>query len=95
MPGDNDRPIRKVVGKEYLFRQFQLYDVHAREQMRVLDRKIARLYLKIDQMQTVLSQNNITVDFTDIDALTDAEIDEMFSPSAGQSEPAEEEQEPE
>lgn len=71
----------KVIGKDYLFRQFQLYDARAKEQLLVLDRKIARLYLKIDHMQSILRQNNITVDFTDIDSLTDEEIDEMFTPA--------------
>ena len=78
MGGNN---VNKVVGREYLFRQFVNYNNINKLNMRILDRKIARLFLKIDHMQSVLNQNNITVDFTDIDSLTDAEIDEMFTPS--------------
>ncbi len=77
MSGDANR-LNKVINKDYLFRQFQAYNNLNKQFLRALDRKLARLYLRIDEMQTVLNQNNITVDFTDIDALTDEEIDELF-----------------
>ena len=85
----------KVIGKDYLFRQFQAYNNIRNEYYRILERKIARLYLKIDLMQSVLNQKNIVISFAEIDELTDAEIDEMFAPepeesgSGGETQPIE------
>lgn len=90
-----NRQKNKVIGKDYLFRQFQAYNNIRNEYYRILERKIARLYLKIDLMQSVLNQKNIVISFAEIDELTDAEIDEMFAPqpeepdSGGETQPIE------
>ena len=80
MSGENNnaRQVNKVIGREYLYRQFVAYNNINKLNLKDLLRRIVRLSLKVDEIQTVLSQNNIDVDFTDIDSLTDAEIDEMM-----------------
>ena len=80
MSGNNQ--VNKVIGREYLFRQFVAYNNLNKQYLRILDRKIARLVLRLDKVQEVLHDNNIDVDFTDIDELTDSEIDAMFEGEA-------------
>ena len=64
----------KVVNKDYLYTQFQrFYNQVARPDVEALEAELVKITQKLNRIVQVCANNNITIDFSDIDNPTSSE----------------------